>query len=105
MEWPLFGHKKALRANVDQGYPSLLSLVEHYNVMASIKEIKDSSADEMEVANLEKQAESLEHIPSPQAKLIPLTIGLCLAVFLLSVDRTIVAVVRKTPSQARRRRY
>lgn len=28
-----------------------------------------------------------------QVKLAPLTVGLCLAVFLLSVDRTIVAIV------------
>jgi hypothetical protein len=33
-----------------------------------------------------------------EVKIAPLTLGLCLGVFLLSVDRTIVAVVSRCPS-------
>ena len=71
--------------------------------MTSIKEMKLGDANNKELKDTDERIESLEDVPSPQVKLVPLTIGLCLAVFLLSVDRTIVAVVSTIQSHIQRR--
>ena len=67
-------------------------------MMASIKEIKENDVDNKGLRSIDERIECPEDKPSPQVKLVPLTVGLCLAVFLLSVDRTIVAVVSRTQS-------
>lgn len=41
--------------------------------------------------------ENVQSMEKKNTQLVPLTVGLCLAVFLLSVDRTIDAVVRNPP--------
>ena len=52
---------------------------------------------ELEPATTDVFSSSSETAEDRKVKIAPLTLGLCLGVFLLSVDRTIVAVVSRGP--------
>jgi MFS family permease len=64
--------------------------------MAFVSSEKKPPLDEQDLSKIDGGLESFKGVQKKRVKLAPLTLGLCLAVFLLSVDRTIVAVVSHT---------
>ena len=65
--------------------------------MSSVSSEKRQHFDEQDLKRIDGELELSKHVQDQKTKLAPLTLGLCLAVFLLSVDRTIVAVVSRIP--------
>ena len=61
--------------------------------MALAPGVKKEPLDEQDLKGIDGGLASFKDAQAQKAKLAPLTVGICLAVFLLSVDRTIVAVV------------
>lgn len=61
--------------------------------MSSTDSEKCNSVEGQENESRDTGNEAENNAPVRQPSLAPLTIGLCLAVFLLAVDRTIIAVV------------